>query len=129
MRLFLILTCCICIGCGSSGPFKYVKTSGKITYDDGTPIPARNIRLQFAAQDAPRVEGAHPRPAIANVNEQGEFDCVTSYKYCDGLIRGKHKVAIEQATDSKGQYLVPKEYTSIVTTQLIVDTADSPLDI
>jgi hypothetical protein len=129
MRLLLILACCVCLGCGPRSPFKYVKASGKLTYEDGSVIPSRIIRLQFASQDAPAVEGAHPRPAIANVSEQGEFDCVTSYKYGDGLIPGKHKVAVEQATDAKGQLLVPKEYTSIATTPLLVDTANSPLEI
>jgi hypothetical protein len=87
------------------------------------------VRLHFDAQDAPVVENAHPRPAVANVNEKGEFDCVTSYKYGDGLIPGKHKVAIEQALDRDGKLLVPKEYTSIATTPLVVDTNDSPLEI
>jgi hypothetical protein len=126
---FLILSACACAGCGPSSPFDYVKTGGKLTYEDGSPIPSGSIRLQFAAQDAPRVEGAHPRPAIANVNDKGEFDCVTSYKYGDGLIPGKHKVAIEQATDPNGKLLVPKKYTSIASTPLLVDTADSPLEI
>lgn len=129
MRILLILVCGCAIGCGSGSPYSYVKSTGKVLYDDGTPIPAGAIRLQFAAQDAPSVQGAHPRPAIANVNAQGEFDCVTSYKYGDGLIRGKHKVAIEQAADSKGKLLVPKEYTSIATTPLVVDTDSVPFDI
>lgn len=129
MRLISILVCCAFVGCGSQSPFDYVKASGKLTYEDGTPIPAKSIRLQFAAQDAPQIEGAHPRPAIANVNEAGEFDCVTSYKYGDGLIPGKHKVSVEQATDKAGQLLVPKEYASIGTTPLVVDTADAPLEI
>ena len=129
MRLFLIVFCAVCIGCGPHSPFDYVKTSGKITYEDGSAIPSGSIRLQFAAQDAPAVEGAHPRPAIANVNDKGEFDCVTSYKYGDGLIPGKHKVAVQQATEQKGQLLVPKEYTSVATTPLLVDTANSPLEI
>ena len=129
MRFLLILLCGLTVGCGSGSPYSYVKTTGKISYDDGTPFPSGAIRLQFAAQDAPAVEGSHPRPSIANVNAQGEFDCVTSYKYGDGLIRGKHKVAIEQAADPKGKLLVPKEYTSIASTPLLVDTDSVPFDI
>ena len=127
--LLLTLICVVTVGCGSGSPYDYVKAGGKLTYDDGSPIPVPNIRLQFAAQDAPAVEGAHPRPAIANINAQGDFDCVTSYKYGDGLIPGKHKVAIEQAADPKGKLLVPKEYTSIATTPLVVDTNNVPLEI
>jgi hypothetical protein len=98
-------------------------------YDDGTPIPGGGLRLQFSAQDAPPVEGAHPRPAIAEVNGKGEFDCVTSYKYCDGLIPGRHKVAIQQVTGQDGRPLIPSEFTSIATTPLVVHTDDAPLEI
>lgn len=129
MRLLLILGCSLCVGCGARSPYSYVKASGKIGHEDGSPIPAANIRLQFEALNAPDVEGAHPRPAIANVNAQGDFECVTSYKYGDGLIAGKHKVAIEPVADSKGRLLVPKECTSIATTPLEVDTANVPFDI
>jgi hypothetical protein len=129
MRPLLIITGLLCLGCGPSSPFDYVKVSGTILYDDGTPIPASAIRLQFTAQDAPAIEGAHPRPAVANVNEKGEFECATSYKYGDGLIPGKHKVAVQQATGQGGQLLVRKEYTSIATTPLVIDTKDAPLEI
>lgn len=129
MRALLILFCLVSVGCGSSSPYGYVKVNGTISYDDGMPIPAGAIRLQFAALDAPAIEGAHPRPAVANVNREGTFDCVTSYKYGDGLISGKHKVAVQQATAQEGQLLVPKEFTSIATTPLVIDTADAPFDI
>ncbi len=129
MRFVFYLALCGLLGCGSNSPYSYVKASGKLTYEDGTPLPSGGIRLQFAAQDAPQITNAHPRPAVANVSDKGEFDCVTSYKYGDGLIPGKHKVAIEQAADGKGQLLVPKDYTSIATTPIIVDTASTPFDI
>ena len=129
MRAWLIIVCLLCAGCGSGSPFDYVKVSGTLLYEDETPIPAPNIRLQFAAQDAPTVEGAYPRPAVANVDSSGHFDCVTSYKYGDGLIPGRHKVAVQQATGPGGRPLVPKEYTSIATTPLMVNTDDAPLEI
>ncbi len=129
MRSLLLFVCGLTVGCGSGSPYDYVKVSGKLAYDDGSPIPSSGLRLQFVAQDAPIVEGAHPRPARANVNADGAFECVTSYKYCDGLIPGKHKVAIQQATEQTGKLLVPKEYTSIATTPLVVDTADAPFEI
>jgi hypothetical protein len=120
-----VFIACACLGCGSGSPFKYVKASGKITYEDGTPL--KNVRLLFDAQDAPTVEGARPRPAVANVNDQGEFDCVTSYKYGDGLIPGKHKVAIDAGSPNNSA--VSKECQSLATTPLLVDTATLPLDI
>jgi hypothetical protein len=103
--------------------------SGRVTYEDGTPIPSGGYRLHFSALDAPSVEGAHPRPGVAEVNEKGAFDCVTSYKYGDGLIPGRHKVAIQQVTDKNGRLLVPKEFTNVATTPVTVDTTDAPFDI
>ena len=129
IRLLFILACALSAGCGSNSPFDYEKVAGEIMYDDGTPIPAGGMQLRFAAQDAPTLENAYPRPAVANVDEQGAFDCVTSYKYGDGLIPGRHKVAIEVGLSPGGKTLVPKEYTSITTTPLVIDTENAPLEI
>ena len=117
-----------CAGCWSSGPFDYVPASGKIAYDDGTPIPG-GCRLAFVAQDAAPVGNAYPRPGLANVDAEGKFDCVTSHKFGDGLIPGKHKVVIQNAGEQTGKPVVPKEFTSETTTTLIVDTHDAPFDI
>jgi hypothetical protein len=116
-------------GCGSSGPFEYEKVSGKISYEDGTPIPGGGLRLRFIAQDAPQVEGAFPRPAFANVNDKGEFDCVTSYKFGDGLVPGKHKVAVEKEGLPNDRPPVGNEYLSVNTTPIVVDTSETPFDI
>jgi len=101
--------------------------SGSIRYDDGSPIPANGIELRFSALDAPKRENAFPRPAVARINADGQFDCVTSYKYGDGLVPGRHKVAIDLG--SAPNPVVPKEYTSIATTPLEVDTQNSPFEI
>jgi len=66
---------------------------------------------------------------LANVDAEGKFDCVTSHKYGDGLIPGKHKVVIQNAAEQAGKPIVPKEFTSETTTTLIVDTKDLPFDI
>src|SRR4051812_40252383 len=113
-------------GCVSNSPFKYVKVSGKIGYEDGTPIPVGGMELRFTALDAPKLEKAYPRPAVARVNEKGEFERVTSYKYGDGLIPGRHKVSLDLGSGQDAKPLVPKEYTSIATTPLEVDTAKMP---
>jgi hypothetical protein len=123
----LIFACLASIGCWSSGPFDYVKVSGDIAYEDGTPLPG-GYRLTFVAQEAPKVEGAFPRPAEALVDGQGKFEAVTSHKFGDGLIPGKHKVVI-QPDRSSAKPVVPAEYTSSETTPLVVDTADRPLKI
>ena len=127
-RCCLLLVCVLCIGCGSGGPFDYVRVSGKITYDDGTPIPG-GCRLAFVAQDAAPVGNSYPRPGMANVDGEGKFDCATSYKYGDGLIPGKHKVVIQNVSEQSGKPAVPKEFTNEATTTLIVDTHDAPFDL
>src|SRR5690242_2138194 len=66
-RYALLFLLAFIAGCGSGSPYKYTKVSGKVTYEDGSPIPG-GLRLRFEALDAPAVEKAHPRPAIANVN-------------------------------------------------------------
>ena len=115
-------------GCGSSGPFDYVPVSGHVAYEDGTPLPG-SFKMIFVAQDAAPVGTAHPRPARANVNDQGVFECVTSHKYGDGLIPGKHKVVLQIGVGSDGKPIVPREYSSSDTTPLVIDTADAPLEI
>jgi hypothetical protein len=124
--LFLAL---ICLGCNDGNPFSYVPVSGRLTYDDGTPIPAGGIRLSFEAIDAQPVNGAFPRPGEAEVDSQGNFSKATSYKYGDGLLPGKHKVAIYYATDKEGKLLIPKEYSHASTSPLVADTDNLPLEI
>ncbi len=46
-QALLILACAFVTGCGSGSPFKYVKVSGKVTYDDGSPIPVHGMELRF----------------------------------------------------------------------------------
>ncbi len=125
MALLLIL----CMGCGSSGPFAYLPVEGVVTYEDGTPIPVGGIELKFIAQNVSAPVGAKPRPAIAHLDSQGKFALVTSHKYGDGLIPGKHKVAITKAFDKDKKPLVPEEYLRVRTTPLIIDTSNLPIEI
>lgn len=110
------------IGCGGSGnPFQSVPVSGKVTYEDGSQIPIGGMELYFYSQQAP-VDGKHPRPAKVGVGSDGTFDKVTTYKYADGLVRGKHKVLIA-AGDAKG--VIPPEYLDPVKTPLEVEVTSS----
>jgi hypothetical protein len=128
-RFMVITTFTLLLGCSNNSPFEYIAVQGQLTYEDGSTIPAKGIRLQFITIDVKPHKGAHPRPATTQLNSQGHFDSVTSYKYGDGLVPGRHKVAIFYATDKNGKLLVPKAYTHAATTPLIVDTADTPLKI
>jgi len=115
-------------GCGSGSPFKYVQVSGTVKYEDGSAIPG-GCRLVFNSVDAAPVGNAYPRPGMANVNADGTFNEVTSYKYGDGLVPGKHKVVVQAANERDGNPVVPKEYTNPETTPLVVDTAALPFEI
>ena len=116
-------------GCGSDGPFEYVPVQGKVTFEDGAVIPASGISLQFDAIDVKPVGDMVPRVAKAQVDGEGVFTCATSHKYGDGLIPGKHKVALLYATDAAGKLLIPKDYTSLATTPLIVETGEGTLEV
>jgi hypothetical protein len=129
LRSTAILALALCLGCGSGEPFDYIPVTGKLSYEDGSTIPAQGIVLQFIAQDVKPIDGMHPRPATASVNGQGEFNEATSHKFGDGLVPGKHKVALMYATDANGKLLVPVDFTHAGTTPLVVDTATLPLDI
>jgi len=120
----MLLIAAAVLGCGSGAPFEYVPISGKVVYEDGSPVTAGKVHF---VSDAPAKDGMHPRTATAYINSDGTFDSVTSYKPGDGLIPGKHKVAIMFATDLNGKSLVPKKYESMVTSPLVIDTADAPL--
>ena len=124
-----VLAVLFCLGCGSDSPFEYIPVEGILTYEDGTPLPAEGIQLKFISLEAPVVEGASPRPAIAHVNSEGQFNQATSYKFGDGLIPGRHKVAILYAKGKDGKPLVPAKYASTQKTPLVVDANESPIEI
>ncbi len=126
------LVCTVTLpGCGSGEPFSYVPASGKITYDDGTPIAAPSVRLTFIAQNPPSAgdEKIFARPATVNADPKtGEFSDITSHKYADGLLPGKHKVIVTPQ-DEKNRPLdgvVAPEYRDIKSTPIVVDTANQP---
>jgi hypothetical protein len=115
-------------GCGPSDPFSYVQISGKITYEDGTLIPVRHLELTFVPQSAPLDAKTYPRPGVAVVDTAtGEFHAVTSHRYNDGLVRGKHKVVLGGVSSFPlPPSLVPPEYCDFTKTPLEVDTAQQP---
>lgn len=115
-------------GCGSGNPFAQVQVRGRVTYEDGSLIPAEMIILKFEPQAEPKDEKTFPRNGMSYVNvEDGSFDVVTSHKYGDGVVRGRHRVLVV-ATEASGQTtaVVPPEYLDSAQTPLEIDTADSP---
>lgn len=123
-----LITCC---GCSSADPFAYVQVSGKVTYEDGSPIPADSIRLTFVPQSKSLDEKTHARPGVAEVSvADGSFSVVTSRKHGDGVVPGRHKITVvaldatQTPTDA-----VSGEYAAEATTPLEVDTANQPFNL
>ena len=127
--LLVAILLAVTAGCGSEGPFEYVQVSGKIVYDDGSPIPFPDgTQMLFQSQTPPVNEVTHPRPGVAVLSADGTFDVITSYKYNDGLTPGKHKVLL-YTLDPAVKLPIPPECLDIKTTPIEIDTADSPLEI
>jgi len=122
---------CGVAGCGPDSPFDQVQISGTLAYEDGTLIPAEMIILKFEPLAEPRDAKTYPPAGMSYVNvADGTFDVVTSHKYADGLVRGKHRVLVSATTASGDMTtLVPAEYLDSDHTPLVVDTADSPFRI
>jgi len=113
----------IVAGCGGE-PFKLIPVSGKVTYADGSLIPGDQILVRFVP-DQEAVEGKPvPPAATGEVNPQdGTFEGLTTHKYLDGAVAGKHKVtvvAMKTAPDGSlaPSRAVPEKYQDAATTPL-----------
>ena len=110
-------------GCNRE-PFDYVKVQGKVSYEDGSLIPAQGLTVRFIPLTPPHDRAITPRPGNAKVDANtGMFDRVTSHTFGDGIVVGDHKVTIVG-----GGSLVPDEYTRAETTPLRANSKDSPFD-
>ncbi len=122
------------LGCGGD-PFAYVPSSGTVTYDDGSAIPAPRIKLVFVPIDPPssgdeKIAAPNGKADVENLKE-GSFSAVSSHRPGDGLLPGKHKVLIV-AADERGHPIdgfIPPEYGDPKTTPVTIDTAEQPLKI
>jgi hypothetical protein len=83
------------LGCGQGAPFDIVPVHGKVTYEDGTPIPGHQVLVKFHPQFEGKDAKTQPRYAQAEVSKTGEFVEATTWKYGDGAIPGPHKVTVE----------------------------------
>jgi hypothetical protein len=116
-------------GCGGGPPYKTAKVSGKVVCDDGTPIKAASIRLQFVSQADPIDAKTPPKDGTAEIQADGAFDSVSTWKPGDGAILGKHKVCV-LAFDEKGKFspAVPEIYRNPKTTPLEVTVSSSGME-
>jgi hypothetical protein len=125
-RLLLVAAGLIALlaGCGQKDPFSYVKISGKVTYEDGSTLPAV-VQLRFYPQSPPLDGKTYPRVGAGLTDAEGKYRSITSHLAGDGVVRGKHNVTL--STPKGGRLppdMVPPEYNSFDKTPLLVDTAD-----
>lgn len=113
-------------GCGGGAPFDIIPVTGKVTYEDGSPIPADRVRVVFTPMVEATPAGQSPRPGEAEVNEaDGTFESVTTWKYNDGLIPGKHKVQVISLDDQEMETdAVPEAYRRFETTPLEIEVSN-----
>ncbi len=110
-------------GCGGQ-PYSTVRVSGKVTYDDGSLIPAPELFVYFEPQAEAIDPRTSPRRGFAQVNvADGTFNRVTTYTPGDGAIAGKHKVVIEAMGEGgvPDYRYFPREYSDVATTPLIIE--------
>ncbi len=127
-----VLSLLLLAGCsGNNDPFSYVKVYGKVTYDDGSLIPAKEIDIWFFPETKGPSHAMTPRSGSALVDvKTGEFKNVTSHTFGDGLVRGKHKVLVLGPSRSNlPTSIVPAECGELSDTELEVDTDHLPFDI
>jgi hypothetical protein len=118
-------------GCGDHTPYRCVPVSGKVTYEDGSPIPAEQINLTFVSQLPPIDPKIPPKNGNAVADgKTGAFEYATTFVHKDGIIGGEHKVVIRCISKGKEmRNLVPADYSEVDKTPLKVDSGGSPFDI
>ena len=83
-----------------------------MTYDDGSLIQAEGITLVFSSQVEALDGKTNPTDGTAIVNvADGTFSCASTYGYGDGVIPGKHKIAVQPTKGGvPAPELVPDNY-------------------
>jgi predicted small lipoprotein YifL len=113
------------VGCGGGGPFDIVPVSGKVTNEDGSTIEADRVRIYFDPQVKPIDKKTHPKRGVTDVDvTDGTFAEVTTHKFGDGLIVGKHTVKVV-TYDENGKE-IPLEVTP---SEVEVTSAGASLDL
>jgi hypothetical protein len=118
-------------GCGSGVPFDFVPVNGKVTYDDGSLIPADSILVTFnpIVEDL-KTKTVPPGGQTAVNVQDGTFTNVSSHRANDGVAVGKHKVVVVAFRKGPNgspvpSNAVPPAYRSTNSTPLEVEVSDS----
>lgn len=97
--IVLVLVPCLLIGC--SGHYSTYPAGGKVTYEDGTPLPGGWVEFKSAEHDL---------RASGTIQEDGTFE-MSTYAPGDGAVAGKHHVAVRPGIptdDSQGGLVADK---------------------
>jgi hypothetical protein len=118
-------------GCGKGVPYSCVPVSGKVTYDDGSLIPADQIHLVFVSQTPPVDPKMPPKNGVATADgKTGKFDFATTYSFKDGIVSGEHKVIVQCLRKGRlVRNLVAAEFTDPTKTPLKVRTGEAPFNL
>jgi hypothetical protein len=131
VRFVALLVVITTLGCNRDMPFDVVPVQGKVTYDDGSLIPADSILVTFNPIRSEPKTKITPPGGQTNVNVQdGTFSAVSSHRANDGLVVGRHKVVV--VSFKKGPNgnpapsdAVPAKYRKASTTPLEVEVDSS----
>jgi len=117
-------------GC-SDTPYEIVPIHGKVTYKDGSLIPADAIYVRFYPQVESLSAKVHPRPGSTELDtEDGTFALVSTVEYGDGVIVGKHKVTVTVGDESPtGAGSIPAKYADPATTPLEIEVTGRNQDV
>lgn len=112
-------------------PFSYRRIHGRLTYDDGEVLPAKEVTLTFVPVDVAADGRRHPRTGQATlIPETGRFEFASTRRRGDGVVAGWHKVLVTGpnrlplAVD-----VVSADYSSFDTTPLKVDSRGGRLEL
>ncbi len=117
-------------GCSEASPLPLAEVRGTVKYDDGTLVPADQIWLAFEPQGVGPTGKVAPGAAEAYVDvATGAFKELTTWKYGDGALVGRHKVVVvSMSTDDRGGGIpttaIPKSYQEVETTPLEVEVLE-----
>lgn len=117
-------------GCRDATPLPLEEVRGTVTYDDGSLIKADKIRIVFEPQGIEAKGKVAPRAAEAYAEAStGAFGELTTWKYGDGALVGRHKVVVTSLQlDKRGNgeptKAVPPVYQQAETTPLEVEVVE-----
>ncbi len=118
------------VGCGSDTPFELAPVHGKVTYEDGSLIPADSVQVGFIPVDAATGPIAAPGGRAMLNTADGTFAAVTSLRRDDGVVLGRHKVTVVSFKanangDPRPTTVVPARYNKESSTPLEVEVSSA----